>query len=259
MFPFQVSFGQTKAEKTFQKAIKEGFLTAPDFVVITVSNLRKRQTKDIIVDVTSLFEACRIELNIQDYEKISEYLLKNAETRLFEFKTKEALERLNFDKYELKSANEIEKIVIVERVIDSIPKITQQSELISKKFYEYTDQREEILKSIKDSIKAKRELTIEENKILSDLTEQYYDNYYNEYAKISEQGKDLLKIWNLKILPYKNELKKHTDELERLENKFFRNYYAKYGLNFCHIVFKYGVIFNSNCLNGMLEFNQVVN
>lgn len=255
----QDSFGQNKTEQTFQKVIKEGFSTAPDFVVLTVRNLNTGQIKEIITDVTSLFESCRIELQIQDYDKISEYLLNNAETRVFEFKTKEALERLNFDKYELKSADKIEKIISQENIIDSLSKITQQRELISEIFYEYSDQREKILKGIKDSIQANREVTIEEKRILSDLTDQYYDYHYNEYAEISEQGKALMKIWNSKIRPYKNKYKKYTDELERLENKFFRNHYSKYGLSFCHIIFKYGIIFNSNCENGMLEFNGVIN
>jgi hypothetical protein len=258
IFFCQVSFGQNKAEKTFQKVIKEGFSTAPDFVVLTVKNSNTGQIKEIITDVTSLFEACRIEQQIQDYDKISEFLIKNAEARVFEFRTKEALERLNFDNYEMKSADKIEKLISKENIIDSLPKITKQRELISEKFYEYSDQREEILEEIKDSIQNKRALTNEELKILSDLTDQYYDYHYNEYAEISNQGKALMKIWNSKIKPYKMEYKKHTDELDRLENKFFRKHYAKYGLNFCHILFKYGVIFNSNCENGMMEFNQVL-
>jgi hypothetical protein len=259
MFSCQISLGQNKAEQTFQKAIKEGISTAPDFVVLTVRIPNTRQSKEIITDVTSLFEAYRIEHQMRDYDIISEHLLKNAETRVFEFRTKEALKRLNFDNYELKSADKIEKIVSKENIIDSLPKITQQRKWISDKFYEYSDKREGLLEEIKDSIQSNRELTIVEKRILSDLTDQYYDCHYNQYAEISEQGKALMKIWNSKIKPYKHEYKKHTDELERLENKFFREYHARYGLNFCHIVFKYGAIFNSNCENGMLEFNQVIN
>jgi hypothetical protein len=259
IFFCQVSFGQNKAEQTFQKVIKEGFSTAPHFVVLTVKNSNSGQIKEIIINVTSLFEAYRIEQQIQDYDKISEYLIEKAEARIFEFRTKEALERLNFDNYEMKSADKIEKLISKENIIDSLPKITKQRELISEKFYEYSDQREEILEEIKDSIQTKRALTNEEIEILSDLNDQYYDYHYNEYVEISNQGRALMKIWNSKIKPYKMEYKKNTDELDRLENKFFRKHFAKYGLNFCHILFKYGVIFNSKCENGMMGFNQVIN
>lgn len=259
LFFCQVSFGQNKAELTFQKVIKEGFSTAPDFVVLKVKNSNTGQIKEIITDVTSLFEACGIEQQTQDYDKISEYLINNSDAREIEFRTKEALERLNFDNYKMKSADKIEKLISKENIIDSLPKINKQRELICEKFYEYSDQREKILEEIKDSIQTKRALTNEEIKILSDLTDQYYDYHYNEYAEISKQGKALMKIWNSKIKPYKMEYKKLTDELDRLENKFFREHYAKYGLNFCHILFKYGVIFNSNCENGRVEFKQVLN
>ena len=94
--------------------------------------------------------------------------------------------------------------------------------------------------------------------IIVALSSNYYDYHYNEYARVSEQGKQLMKIWNDKISPFKRDYKKHTDELERLEQKFFRNHYAKYGISFCHLAFKYGVVFYSNCENGMLEFKQVI-
>jgi len=258
MFFCQVSFGQNKAEQTFKKVLEDGYSTAPDFVVLTIKNSNTGEIKELITDVTSLFEACRMEQQIQDYDKIFEYLLKNSKSRIFEFRTNEALERLFFYKYKLKSTNKIEKLISKEKIIDSLPKITKQRELISEKFYEYSDKREEILDEIKDSIQNVRVLTNEEKKILSDLKDQYYDYHYNEYAKISDQGKTLMKLWNTKIKQYSEEYKKYTDELVRLEKKFFRNHYAKYGINFCHILFKYGVIFNSNCLNGMLEFNQVI-
>jgi hypothetical protein len=251
-------FGQDKAEQTFKKVIQEGFSTAPDFVVLTIKNLNSGQTKEIMTEVTTVYEALKNELNQINYEKIGDYLLNNSQTRTFEIKNKEALERLHFDKYQLKSADSIEKIILKESIIDSLSKINKQREIISEKYYEYSDQREEILEEIKDSIKATRQLTTEENKILGDLKDQYYDYHYNEYAQISEHGQQLMTIWNHKIKPFKEDYKKYTDELERLEKKFFRDHYLKFGLNFCHIAFKYGAIFNSNCENGMLEFNQVI-
>lgn len=140
-----------------------------------------------------------------------------------------------------------------------MPKISQQRELVSEKFYEYSDHREEILEEIKDSIQNRRRLSSEENKILLDLIDQYYDYHYNELVEVSKEGKKLMKIWNYRIKPFKKEYEKYTVELERLEKKFFQDYYLKYGMSFCHIVFKYGVIFNINCENGMLNFNKLIN
>jgi hypothetical protein len=67
-----------------------------------------------------------------------------------------------------------------------------------------------------------------------------------------------MKNWNVKIKSLKENYKKFPDEIERLEKKFFSDYYNKYGLNFIHIAFKYGAVFNQNCENGMMEFNCIV-
>ncbi len=258
MLTFQIAFGQDKSKLAFEIAIKDGFSTAPNFVVLTIKNLNNDQTKEIITDVVSVYEAFKIELNLTDYGIVSDFLLKNSEARMFELKNKDALGMLNFDNYELKSSDKIEKIIINECIADSLSKVSLQREIISDKFYEYSDQREEIIEKINDSISDLRKLTPEEIRILGDLTDEYYDYHYNEYVKISERGKQLMKIWNTKVNPFKINYKIYTDELERLEMKFFRRYYAKYGMNFCHLAFKYGVIFNSNCENGVLEFNQII-
>lgn len=254
----QISYGQDKSKLTFETVVKDGVSTAPDFVVLTIKNLNNNQTKELITDVISLYEAFKKELNQPDYDKIRDYLLSNSQNQKFELRNKEALERLNFTNYELKSSDKIKQLFDNKNLVDSLEKINIQREIVSEKFYEYSDQREEAIEKIKDSIIVSRNLTTEEVKMLGDLTDQYYDYHYNEYAKTSEQGKQLMKIWNAKIKPYKDNYKKYTDELERLEQKFFRNYIEKYGLSFCHVAFKYGVIINSNCENGQLEFNQII-
>ena len=127
-----------------------------------------------------------------------------------------------------------------------------------EKFYSYSEQRENTAIEIKDSIEIKRKLSTEEKVMLKNLEGRYYDWHYNEYAIISKEGKDLMKIWNSKIKSAKEEYQKYETEISRLENKFFRDYYTEFGMNFLHVAFKYGVIFGTNCENGMIKFTKIV-
>ena len=254
----QVLIGQDKASSAFLKVIQAKQSTAPDYAVVTVKVLDTGRHKEIMVDVNTLYQACRIEIQQQDDNKVYEYLIKHADTRTFEFKKKEALKRLDFKRYKLKSVDKIENTIKKERLIDSLGRIIAQRELISEKFYEYSDQREDILSSMKDSILTKRTLTPEEEKMLSDLTDQYYDYHYNEYAEVSEQGRQLMTIWNRKISPHRQHYETYLDELARLEQKFYKQHLKKYGQSFCHLLFKYGVICYSNNEIGTIEFGEII-
>ena len=253
-----IAFGQDKSENAFIKAINEGYTTGPDFVVLTIRNLNNKKTKELITDVMSVYYAFGKELETKESSKIKEYLLNNSKTRTFELSNKEALERLNFKNYRLKSANKIEKIIVQNSIVDSLYKIQIYEDTILEQFYKYSDQRKNIAKEIKDSIEIKRKLLTEEKEMLKNLEKQYYDWHYNEYATISEEGRELMKIWNSKIKSAKEEYQKYETEIKRLENKFFRDYYGKFSESFLHIAFKYGVIFGRNCENGMTEFIQIV-
>lgn len=252
------AFGQDKSENAFIKAINEGYTTGPDFVVLTIRNLNNKETKEIITDVISVYYAFGKELNTNESSIIREYLLNNSKARIFELNNTEALVRLNFENYQLNSAEKIEKIFIQNNIVDSLSKIQQYRDIQLEKFYTYSAQRKNLAKEIKDSIEIKRKLTAEERIMLKDLEDQYYDWHYNQYAVISEDGKKLMKVWNSKIQSAKEEYQKYGDEITRLENKFFRNYYRKFGLNFLHIAFRYGILFGTNCENGMVEFTQIV-
>ena len=253
----QIAFGQDKSENAFIKTITEGYTTGSDFVVLTVLN--NNETKELISDVVSVFYAFGKELETNESSKIREHLLNHSKTRIFEMNNKEALERLHFKEYELKSAEQIEKIIIQNNIVDSLSKIQLHRNILLEKFYTYSEQREIIAKEIKDSIELIRNLSTEELKVLSDLEiDQYYDWHYNEYVTLSKEGKKLMKIWNYRIKLAKAEYQKYENEITRLENKFFKDYYKIFGMSFLHIAFKYGVIFAQNCENGMVEFSRVV-
>lgn len=255
---FTIAFGQDKSENAFVKTITEGYTTGPDFVVLTIQNLNNNEAKELITDVVSVYYAFGKELETTESSKIREYLLSNSKTRIFELSNEEALERLNFNNYQLKSAKEIEKIIVRNSVVDSLSKIQPYRDSLLEMYYTYSDQRENIIKEIKDSIEMKRTLSFEEQEILKNLKDLYYDYHYNEYANISKEGKELMKIWNSKIKSAKDEYQKFENEIKRLENKFFREYYVKFGTSFLHIAFKYGVISGSNCENGIVEFNEII-
>lgn len=255
----QITFGQDKSENAFIKAITEGYSTGPDFVVLTIRNLNNNETKELITDVMSVYYAFGKELETNESSRIREHLLSNSKTRIFEVDNREALERLNFKNYQLKSADKIETIIVRDNIVDSLSKIQLYRDIQLEKFYSYSDQRKSIAKEIKDSIELNRRLSTEELKILNDLgNDQYYDYHYNEYATISREGRELMKIWNSKIQSDKDEYQKYENEISRLENIFFRNYYRKFGMSFFHIAFKYGVVFSQNCENGMVEFSQII-
>jgi hypothetical protein len=251
-------FGQDKSENAFIMAISEVHNTGTDFIVLTILNLNNRETKELITDVMSVYYAFGKELETNESTKIKEYLLNNSQTRIFEMNNTEALDILNFKNYQLKSPEKIEKIFVEYSIVDSLLKIQLHRDILLKKYYIYSDQRKKIAKEIKDSIEIKREFTSEEKIILGKLNDQYYDWYYNEYASISENGRELMKIWNSKIQSVKEEYQKSENEIARLEKKFFRSYYEKFGMSFLHIAFKYGVIFGINCENGIIEFIQII-
>ena len=254
-----VAFGQDKSENAFIKAITEGYSTAPDFVVLTIRNLNNNETKELMTSVPSVYYAFEKELKTKKSSKIREFLLNSSSTRIFELSDKEALERLNFKDYQLKSAEKIEKIIVKNHIIDSLYKFQLYRGIgIPLNYHNYSKQRNKIAEEIRDSIEITRNLTEEENKILRDLKDMYYEWHYTEYAIPSKNGQELMKIWNSKIKLDKEEYQKYKDEEQRLEKKFIRDYYEKFGISFLHIMFKYGAIFYTNCINGMLEFNQIV-
>ena len=251
-----LTYGQNIIERTFREAINDGFSTAPVFVVLTVTD--GSTTNEIVTDVSMLFEAVKLDRNEQSYENIQSYLLDNSATREIQLKNNNALKMIGFYDYKFNSEAELTELLNSESIIDSLKEITSFRELLMERFYVYSDQREAMVEQISDSISNQRNLTKEEHKMLEDLDDQYYDYHYNEYAKISNSGKQLMMIWNAKIEPHKMLYKQVTDELARRENKFFRDYFTKYGWYFVHVAFKHGAIFNRNDESGELEFIRVI-
>ena len=112
---FQITFGQDKPEKAFEKAVNNGYTTAPYFVVLTVKNLNTGQIKEILTNANSLQDAFKKELDLADYGKVREFLTENSKTRFFEMKNEEALEILRFEKYKLKSEKKL-KILYIKKI-----------------------------------------------------------------------------------------------------------------------------------------------
>jgi len=260
IFTSQLILGQSLIENTFKHSVTEGFSTAPDFVVITVENSNNGKIKEICTDVTSLYWSLQKEYNQTDYSIISDSLLNHSKDRFFVLKNENALERLYFKKYNNKSIDKIDELIKSNKLVDSLEQIAKYRLKLSDKFYIYQDEREDKIDFIRDSISKIRELSIEEKEMLNELDDQYYDYHYNEYYwdKLSDKGKELIKIWNVKIKKEKDKYSKIEKELERQKKKFFRKYYEKYGINFCHALFLNGVTCYQDCENGEINFGEVI-
>lgn len=257
------SFAQSIEEKAYKEAISTGMSTAPSLVVFTVKNFNTGQSKEICTEVPSLYWAVQQEMAKGSKEDIMKVLLSHTSDRKYEFKTKEALDGVHFSSYHLNHATEIAKIIERNHLTDSLSKTIEFRKQLSDKFYEYKDKRDSLLGFLSDSITTKRPLSAEETKILKDLDDQYYDIYYNKpnnygFDHLSEQGKGLIKIWNAKVKVDKQSYEKLTNEMTRATNKFFFNYYKKYGISFCHIAFKYGILSNYGDENPVIHLSGIV-
>jgi hypothetical protein len=258
-------FAQDKpmVEKTYVDVINDGISTAPDLIVINAINQNTNQTKEICLDVSTLFW-CLQQEDIEEFNKnYKKYFLSKKENRTFTFKNSKSLERMHFDSYDLKNQDEIEFIIIKNHLRDSLKKINKMQESLLKSFYKYSDKRDNILKIITDSISKIRLLSDEEKKMINDLDDQYYDDYYaalidKSDPKVSQQGRNLMTIWNSKINNYRNSYKAIEKGVSDMYFKFFQIYYEKYRLNFCHVAFKHGIVTQIGDEAAVVGFEKVV-
>jgi hypothetical protein len=235
------------AEQAYVHVINHGLSTAPEFIVITANNSKTGQAREICLEVTSFYWGLMKETPGKDDKELKQYMFSKSGERVFNFENADALQQINFDNYHLKNENVIKLIIIDNHLADSLKKLVRFREILGKERNDYYRKRQDILKQMADSIKTKRSLSVEENKMISDLPDRYYDDYYskpiyNKYRNVSEQGENFMKTWNLKILKYKIKILKVEAESKRMNYKFFQQYYDIYGISFCHVAFKFGII-----------------
>ena len=255
-FSIFFAFGQNLAEKTFIHVINSGLSTAPDFLVVQIKNLNTGEVKEICTDNSSLYWALMQDRKSSDFEAITKELLNNSFERYFEISDKEALERIQFDFVSPNSLEKLDSIFKADHLADSLAKIELYRTYLGDNYYKYYEARETAIAEIEDSISAIRELTAEESEILDDLPDQYYDYHYNEWKwkELSVKGQAFMKIWNSKIAVEKSKYKKIENEHNRLEKKFFRDYFNKYGLDYCHVLFLNGITCFQSCENGQINY-----
>jgi hypothetical protein len=251
------------AEKAFRSVINEGLSTAPKIIVVQINNLNTGVSKEICKDMSSFFWAIQRENNELDFNKLNIYLLSKSSDRTFDLKNNYALDRINFNDYLLSNSKEIESIIENGHLVDSLKKLENFNLIVGKQLDDYRDKREDLLDEISDSIKKVRPLTSEEHKMINDLGDRYYDNYYtkpiyDKNRKVSEQGKKLMRIWTSKIKNYSTKISEVEAESKRMYNKFFQQYYKIYGLGFCHVAFTYGIITCFGDENPVVGFSEVV-
>lgn len=251
-------FGQELIEKTYLNVIKE-VSTAPNFVVIKIKNKQNDKIKEICTDVTSLYWSLQQEYQ-SDFKLIYDSLATKSKNRVIEIGDSKALERLSFSKYNAKQLDEIISLITEKSLIDSLEQFDKYRNDLYDKYYPYRTSRENKIELIRDSISAKRDLTTEENEIFSKLDDPYYDYHYNDWYwdKLTDQGKALIKIWNVKIKSDKDKIESLEKERDRQEKKFFFDYYKDYGIVFCHALFNFGATCYQDCENGQIKFGQII-
>jgi hypothetical protein len=263
---------QSPAEKVYNKVIADGPSTAPEFVVVTVTNYKTHESKEMCLTINELFDCLSLELKEDDSKKIKKYLLSKSADRKFILTNSEALKSIKFESYKSQKALEIEKgidkLIINNHLIDSLSKIDTIRKRQDKLFNEYYNVRRKITNQISDSIIRKRPLDKKEQQVLSDLNDSYYDDREEQCCLlINDSNADkidrgnIIKIWDSKINLYKGYKDQYTginNELARCEKKFFRKYYNKYGITFCKALFKYGVICYFGDENPIVGFGGVL-
>jgi len=274
----QITLAQSLAEKAYQQIVKAGPSTGPGLVVVTIINAHTNQSQEMCLTVNELFDCLKIELKEDDYKKIKKDLLTNYPDRIIKLQDTASLNFLNFDRHNSKKAlrpkhkitdeTTINKIVITNHLVDSLSKIDTLRQRKSKLFDKYWELRSQLLKQISDSIALIRPLMSKEKQVLRDLKDPFYD--FDESLCGTLRGdskedenirKQTIRIWDSKLSLYKNYKEKYSglnNELSRCEKKFFRNYYNRYGLAFCKVVFKYGVMCYFGDENPQVEFGEVI-
>ena len=251
-------FGQDLIEKTYLNVIKE-VSTAPGFVVIKVKNMQNGKIKEICTDVTSLYLSLQQEYQ-SEFKMIYDTLAARSKDRLIEISSTDALERLDFDRYNAKDLDKIILLIEENNLIDSLLLFNKYRHDLYDKYYPYRESRDNKIELIRDSICATRKLTKEETEILGKLGDPYYDYHYNNWYwdKLTERGKELIKLWNAKIKIDKDKIETLEKERDRQEKKFFFDYYNHYGIVFCHALFKYGVTCYRDCENGQIKIGEII-
>ncbi|NVJ48197.1 MAG: hypothetical protein HWE07_13760 [Cytophagia bacterium] len=261
VFPYLVGltlncYSQDLSEASFRHAVENGLSTAPSIVVFEASN--GTTIKEICTDIGSLYYALEIESNTKSYNDIHELLINNSHNRQFHFTHKDALNAIGFENYTLEETEKIESDLIKYHLADSLEQLDKYRMELMDEFYKYSDQRDSLIVIINDSIAKERSLAQLEIDMLKNLHSEYYDYHYNELVELSNDQKQLIEVWNRAIQPFKVQYEALNKELERREQKFFRSHLEKYGFNFCHVAFKFGILFYQGDENPILEFDTVI-
>ncbi|HTI61549.1 hypothetical protein [Mucilaginibacter sp.] len=243
-------FAQDKslAEKAYLHVLQNGFSTAPEFVVITITNANTGESKEICVTATVWFNALEMEYLPNSEKSYIEYLRSNSHSRTFALTKPDALKNIGFVNYHLKHEKRISEIIVKNHLRDSLKKINLLREAAYKEGNLYRRNRRIMLLTFTDSIKKYRNLNPEEDQIIKDLNESvsYEESFDNpksfDYKKLSEKGLHFMALWRTQIRSSKQKYNELSKESNRLYEKFFQRYYKKYGMNFCHVGFKHGII-----------------
>jgi hypothetical protein len=253
LFTLKLS-AQSPAEKAYLEIVNHGNgSNAPYYIVVTIISANTNESKEMILEINDLFRCINMEKKEPDAKKFKGYLLSKSFDRTFILSSREALDFIEFEKYDSRNAQlvdkEIEDLVLENHLIDSLPKKDSINSQIQKLENDYYYFRKDVAEKISDSIAKVRPVTKTEQKALEDLHTDFWDNNEASFSQPPFSDKSdtamreqLLKIWNSKIKDYRShykiELVSMFNELARWRSKFLETYLDKYGLNFCKVLIR---------------------
>jgi len=259
IFPLLICQCNSKLDKSdlaFKKVLEKGYSTAPGFIVVSIKDSQTGNIKEICTDLVTLYWSFEKEKKMA-WNSINKILNSN-QNRSFVFTNKEVLTRLGFYDYKIGDLDKIKSDILKNHIVDSLQKFDSLRKQIYDYYFKYRDSRLSLIEQIKDSILNFRKLDNEEQDILDHLDDRYYDDYYTDDVKLSKTGKKLIKFWNYKSGKIRNDYDLLDKERQRQEFKFFSSYIDKFGLNYCHVLFTFGITCYKDCENGRITFGEII-
>jgi hypothetical protein len=166
-------FCQGRFQKLYNGALV--YSTGASFIVVNVRNTNSNETKQIFCDVEKFMNSVIIEQNGQIYDPV---IIKDLQSKIIlkdtiytvELAKKEALEMINFDKYQFKNAKKILSI-LNEELIDSLA--------------QYVSYRDTCFKDIKFLCEYDPICKMKKDKIYEELRRRetkFFWKYYSKYG-----------------------------------------------------------------------------
>jgi len=242
----QIGLCQDLIEQTYKQVAIEGSTSAPSFIVLKIENKNTGEIKEICTNKQSMYFSV-------------DTLLKHSKDRFLKIRDTSILNGISFNQYDSKKVERVKNIVSSQNLIDSL----MQYDKIRTRYYNEGNSFREIRSKkyyvFRDSVLNNTSLSIEGKSILNDLSNPYFDLYYDVYSydTLTNDCIKLIDLWKNAIDKDRVSIKSLQIELEKKEDKFFKYYFEKYGITYCHVLFLNGITTYFNCESFDIEIGNI--